>query len=100
MDNDFEIRPGRYVVPNQGTINTKQPLTNDVKVALYLNKSFPFITLKPDGVKVLKKAKLSAQQVASLIRKAKTPQEVDLILKVRTNKTLRTIAEVTKHKLK
>ncbi len=99
MANDFEIRPGRYVVPNLGTVNTKQPLTDEKKVALYLNKSFPFITLKADGVKVLRKAKLTAPQVASLIRQAKTPEEIDLILKVRTNKTLRTIAEITKHKM-
>lgn len=98
MAKDFEIRPGNYVVPKLGTVNTRLPLTDEKKVALYLNKSFPFITLLPGGVKVLKKAKLKPEDVSNLIRRAKSVEEIDMLLEVRSNQILRRIAEFSKSK--
>lgn len=100
MPEDFYIRPGRYVVPNHGVVNTKLPISDNDKVALYLNKKFPFITLQPGGVKLLKKAKLSNEQLTVLIRHSKSADEVDMVLKVRSNKVLRRIADFTKAKFK
>lgn len=94
MAKAFEIRPGRYLVPNIGRVDTTVPLTNEQKVALYTNKKFPFIVLKPQGVSVLKSAKLSTQQIALLIRYAKSEEEVNLILEVKNNKTLKRIADL------
>lgn len=92
----FNVRPGVYVVPELGTINAYKELDNDVLVALYLNRRFPFITLNPEGVSVLKKAKLSNQQVSSLILQSRSEEEIDLLLKVKTNKILKNIADIRK----
>lgn len=90
----FNIKKGVYVVPELGRFDCNKPLTNDQQVELYLNSHFkPFITLNEAGVALLKKAKATKKQVAALIVKANTTDEVELLLKVHTDKTLEGIAE-------
>lgn len=90
----FNIRPGKYQVEGVGTFSTRDNLTEETVVSLYLKKSFHMIDLTPEGVKTLKKAKLDAGEIAKLVMQAKTVEEVNLLLEVRSNKVLRKIADV------
>lgn len=92
----FKIRPGIYNIPNYGRVVATKPLENNVMVKLYRNRAFPFIELQEGGVDLLKKEKLKENEVAGLIIKSKNAKEVDLLLQVKSNKTLQSIAETKK----
>lgn len=92
----FKIRPGIYNIPNYGRVVATKPLENSVMVKLYRNRSFPFIELQKGGVDLLKKEKLKENEVAGLIIKSKNAKEVDLLLQVKSNKTLQNIADTKK----
>lgn len=94
MPYGFNIRPGKYMVQGVGTFSTKDTLREDTVVGLYLKKSFTFIELTANGVKTLKRAKLNPNDLAKLIMQAKSVEEVNLLLEVRSNKVLRKIADV------
>ena len=101
MKQPFNIQKGIYVIPNLGRIDCNKSLTNDQQVELYRNLHFKtFITLNEAGVKLLKKAKATKKEVASLILKAHSLEEVDLLLKVHTDKSLQAIAEQKKEAFK
>lgn len=99
MSKQFNIRKGIYVVPNFGRIDATKKVKQDHMLALYLNPKFPFIELLPDGVALLKKAKLNQKQIAALILNAKTVQEIELLLEVNSSDTLKNIAETKKKAL-
>src|SRR5690606_15462246 len=96
VNKNFNIRPGIYNIPDFGRVVATKPLEDSVSVKLYLSKSFPFISLKEGGVDLLKKEKLSEKEVARLILKSKGTKEIDLLLKVKSNKVLESIAETKK----
>lgn len=91
----FNITPGIYVVPNFGRIDCNKYVSQKNQVALYLNPHFRvFINATQEGIALLKKEKLSEKQVAQLINRAKTPEEVKWLLEVKSNKALQNIAEI------
>ena len=94
----FDIKPGIYTVPNFGRIDCSKKVKQNDAVALYLNKAFAqFITLKEGGVNLLKKEKPTIKQLSQLVIKAKSAEEVDLLLKLTDSKTVLTIAETKKN---
>lgn len=96
INKNFDIRPGIYSIPDYGRVVATKSLEDGVSVKLYLSDTFPFISLKEGGVDLLKKEKLSEKEIARLILKSKSSNEVDLILKVKSNKVLENIAETKK----
>jgi len=90
--NNFNIRPGVYVVPNFKRIDCTVKVSNADAIALYLNKDFPFITLKEGGVHLLKKERLNAKQVCQLILRSKSVEEVELLVEVNGAEIVKKIA--------
>jgi hypothetical protein len=88
----FKVREGIYVVPNFGRVDTRKGLSNEQLLALYENRDFPFITITAKCVPFLKKQKLDVKRVASLILRAKTIEEVNLLLQVNNKKPLPALA--------
>ena len=95
-------RPGRYTVPNWGRLDTTIEVPNERLLALYQYKGFPWIVLNPgkETVTFLKKQKLNDQQLAALIQRASTPEEIETLLKVKSSDTLKKIAETRINALK
>ena len=89
----FTVRPGIYVVPNFGRIDTTKKVSDQKLLELYENNHFPFITITKKAVPFLKKQKLSTKRVASLIMQAQTVEEVNLLLEVKNSKPLPSLAE-------
>jgi len=91
----FVVRPGIYTIPQLGKrIDTREELTNEQLLELYECRTFPFITITKTAVPFLKKQKLDAKRVASLILQAKTVEEVNWLLEVNNKKPLPAMAEV------
>lgn len=96
----FIIAPGIYVVPNLGRIDCTNKVEQATQVKLYLNPHFShFITATKEGVALLKKEKLTEKDVALLLQRAKTPDEVDWLLKVLSSPPLEKIGDITKKRL-
>lgn len=96
----FIINPGIYHVPNFGRVDCNKLPNRATLVKLYLNKSFSsFITPTKEGVALLKKEKLEPKHIVQLIHRAKTPDEVDWLLEVKSNKLVKNIAETRKKAL-
>lgn len=90
----FSIRPGIYNVPNYGRIDCTKAVKQEVALELYLNKDFSqFICLNESGVAFLKKQKLKANVVAGLITRAKTLEQVELLIQINDSEALKRIAE-------
>lgn len=90
----FNIRPGIYNVPDLGRVDCTKAVKQSIALDLYLNKHFSqFITLTEAGVSFLKKQKLKSSVVAGLITRAKTVDEIKLLLKVDSTETIQRIAE-------
>lgn len=95
MEQPFNITPGIYVVPNFGRIDCTKPLPPETQVTLYLNPAFStFISATKDGIALLKKEKPTVQQIARLLQSAKSEDEVNWLLDVKSNKALQNIAEI------
>lgn len=94
----FVIREGIYTVPNVGRIVTFKGVSNETLLKLYECKGFPFISpvVGKKLVSFLKKQKLSNKRVACLITAAKSVEEVDMLLLVKTSKVLENIADARK----
>ena len=90
----FNIKPGIYTIPNFGRIDCTKAVKQEVALELYLNKHFSqFISLTEAGVDFLKKQKLNSNVVAGLITRAKTEEQINLLLQVNDSKTVKRIAE-------
>lgn len=91
----FVIKPGIYHIPElDKRIDTRTELSNKQMLELCLCKSFSyFISITPKAVPFLQKQKLTTKQLAGLILRAKTVEEVNLLLEVKSTKSLKTIAE-------
>lgn len=94
----FKIRPGIYTVPEIGIVNTKKPLSNQMLIDLALSSAFPFIEITQESVTVLKKGKITSKEVVKLMGQAKTAQQIDWLLEVKSNKTIENIAATIKKK--
>lgn len=91
----FNIKPGIYVVPDFGRIDCNNEVSDKNQVALYLNPHFRvFIDATQKGIALLKKEKLTEKQIAQLINRAKTDEEVSWLLDVKSTKTLEKLAEI------
>ena len=96
----FNIRTGIHVVPGIGKVDCNKKLESAEAIQLYMNPAFSsFITLQEAGVAVLKKKKLTEKEVAQLIQRANTVNEVDFLLKVKSGKLLEKLAETKKSAL-
>jgi len=90
----FTVIQGIYYIPDLGKrIDTRTELSNEQLLELYEYKLFPFITITEKAVPFLKKQKLTDKRIASLILQAKTVEEVNLLLEVKSTKAIKTIAE-------
>jgi len=96
----FTLREGKYQIPNFGKLDTSKEVSDDAKLALYINKDFPFIGITKKAVKFLKAQKLDVKTIASLMLRANSVEEVEILLEVKTNKTLKNIAETRIEALK
>ena len=92
--NGFWVRPGIYNIPGHGRVDATQPLPEQELVDLYLNKHFPFIRINEKAIKALKAQNLTLKQLAGLIHRASSKEEVQYLLKVRSTKALERIASV------
>lgn len=84
----FDIRPGIYVVPELGRFDTRVTLSDESLIALALSPKFPFITITVAAVKIIKKAKLSQKEIASLILQSKSIEELDAVISIKKSKIL------------
>lgn len=89
----FVVKPGIYHIPNFGKLDTRKEVSNSQYLTLYENAAFPFISITKESVKFLKKEKLSEKRLASLILRATSADEVNLLLEVKSTKKLKSIAE-------
>ena len=97
MADKFSIKKGIYNVPNFGRVDANKKVKQSDQVQLYLNKHFSFfITPTQEGVALLKKEKLKDAAIVQLIQRAKTPQEVDWLLELKSTKVIKNIAETRK----
>jgi hypothetical protein len=95
MSDKFIIKPGIYVVPNYGRIDCNKKVPQAEQVKLYLNPQFSqFITATPQGVALLKKEKPNEKQIASLLQRAKSVEEVNALLEIKSSKPLKNIATI------
>jgi len=94
----FQIRPGRYVVPGIGRVDANKEVAPEVALKLYESRAFPWCdpVIKKETVDFIKKQKPEPKRIASLIQAAKSPEEVDFLLEIKSNNTLKNIAETKK----
>ena len=102
MSASFHIKPGIYDVPKVGKVNALQPVSDETALKLYKLKRgvFPFIAPNEKTLAFLKKQKLKAEDIAPLIQNAQTEAEVELLLELTKNKTIKRIAEVKLNSLR
>jgi len=94
----FNIRKGKYVVPGVGRVDAYGEVSPEKSLQLYESKAFPWCEPVVDKktVDFLKKQKLDEKRVAALIQSAKSKEEVDMLLEVKSTKTLEGIASTKK----
>jgi len=95
---NFKIRPGKYVVPGVGKIDATKEVSPVKGLQLYESKAFPWCepVIDKKTVDFLKKQKLDEKRIASLIQSAKSKEEVDMLLEVKSTKTIEGIANTKK----
>ena len=101
MSDFFHIKPGIYDVPKVGKVNALQPVSDETALKLYKLRRgiFPWITPNENTLAFLKKQKLNVKEIAHLVQNAQTETEVELLLELSKNKTVKRIAEVKLNKL-
>ncbi|WP_421801772.1 hypothetical protein [Flagellimonas sp.] len=94
----FNIRKGKYVVPGVGKVDAYGEVDAKVALQLYESKAFPWCepVIGKKTVDFLKKQKLDEKRIAALIQTAKSKEEVDMLLEVKSNKALEGIANTKK----
>jgi len=91
---NFIIKPGIHNVPNHGRVDCNKTLDETLQVKLYLEPNFRhFITPTKSGIALLKKQKPTDQELAKLLLHAKTVDEVEWLLDIKSTKPLKAIAE-------
>ena len=102
MSKAFNIHPGKYHIPNLGTVDATKEVTNEKAFEIYKlsRKVFPWISLGPDAEAFLKKQKLSAQELAKMVTNARTAEEVALLGSLKKSKPLAGIVETKLKALK
>lgn len=91
----FKVRPGRYTIPNFGHLDTREEVSDERYLELYENPVFPWIepTDQKNTLAFLKNQKLSVKRISNLILKAKSAEEIELLLKLNDSKTLKNLAQ-------
>ncbi|HEA19961.1 hypothetical protein LCGC14_1786420, partial [marine sediment metagenome] len=91
----FKVRPGRYTVPNFGHLDTRNEVSDERYLELYENPAFPWIepTDQKNTLAFLKKQKMSVKRISNLILKAKSPEEIEMLMKLNDSRTLKNLAE-------
>ncbi|MCC4228388.1 hypothetical protein [Zunongwangia profunda] len=91
----FKIAPGRYVIPNVGSVDAQKEVSDNKLFEIYKlpRRVFPWIQLGPDALEYLQTKKLHYKEVAKLILNAKTLQEVETLMKLSDTKTVARVAE-------
>jgi len=96
MSKVFQIKKGKFDIPKFGKVDTtKTELSDERALELFKvsRKVFPWIMLKPDADKFLKKQNLKAEEVAKMIQNASNIEEVEILKQVNDSKTVVAIAE-------
>ena len=95
MSKAFIIAPGRYDIPGIGKVDSTKEVSNEKAFSIYKlsRRVFPWIKPGPDAAAFLKKQKLNAKEIASLIQKAKTTEEIEMLAGLSTAKAVNSIAE-------
>ncbi len=95
MSNAFSIKPGRYNIPGIGDVDSRQPVSDEKAFSIYKlrRRVFPWISLGPDAESFLKKQKLAAKEVASLVQNAQTVEETELLAGLSNTKAVAGIVE-------
>ena len=95
MSKVFEIRRGKFDIPNVGKIDSTQEVSDEKAFAVYKlpRRVFPWITLGPDAPAFLKKQKLSKEDVAKMVQNASSKEEVEILSTLSDTKTVERIAE-------
>ncbi|MDN3595313.1 hypothetical protein [Zunongwangia endophytica] len=96
MKKAFKIAPGRYVIPNIGSVDAQKEVSNNVLFEIYKlpRRVFPWIQLGPDAEAFIKKQKLNVKDFAKLVNNARTKNEIELLARLSATKTIDRIAEV------
>ncbi len=91
----FKIAPGRYVIPNVGSVDAQKEVSDNVLFEIYKlpRRVFPWIQLGPDAEAFLKKQKLHVKDFAKLVNNARTKNEIELLARISDTKTIDRIAE-------
>jgi hypothetical protein len=96
MSKYFQIKKGKFDIPKFGKVDTtKTELSDERALELFKvnRKVFPWILLKPDADKFLKKQNLNAEDVARMILNASNEEEVEILKKLSDAKKVATVAE-------
>lgn len=89
----FNIRPGQYLIPNYGNVDTQKELSEQTQVELYLLPNFPFIEPTDLALPLLKKQKLKYNQLSVLVSRAKTVSEVEILSELNSSEKYKTIIQ-------
>ena len=95
MSKVFNIRPGKFDIPNVGKVDSTEEVSDEKAFEIYRQPRgvFPWITLGPDAPAFLKKQKLTKEDVAKMIQNATSKEEVDILATLNDTKTVERIAE-------
>jgi hypothetical protein len=95
MSNIFKIVPGRYHIPNIGFVDSNSDVSDETALSIYKlpRRVFPFISLGPDAFAYLKKQKLPVKEIASLVKNARTAEEIEILTGLSRSKTIKRIIE-------
>lgn len=95
MSKAFRIAPGRYNIPGIGDVDSRQPVSDEKAFSIYKlpRRVFPWISLGTEAESFLKKHKLNAKQVASLVQNAQTVEETELLAGLSNTKAVAGIVE-------
>ena len=91
--NKFEVRPGKYTIPNYGKIDTREKMTDAKQLDLYLLTSFPFIAPTKAAIPFLKRQKLPVKKVTDLVNRATTKTEVEILSELHSSNGFKAVVE-------
>ena len=95
MSKVFNIRRGKFDIPNIGKIDSTGEVSDEKSLEIYKlpRRAFPWISLGPDAPAFLKKQKLTKEDVAKMIQNASSKEEVEILVTLSDTKTVERIAE-------
>lgn len=95
MAENFDIKPGKYDVPEVGKVVSVDHISDETALKLYKlsRRVFPWIYLNENSLSFLKEQKFNAPEVAQLIQNARTTEEALTLAELSDTKTVSRILD-------